>query len=61
MKKLLFYFNDMIQDWDEHLKKLTDFGEMNLFGGKMYKGDPLKARKLTNIWGKNRRTNLESG
>jgi hemoglobin len=33
----------MIEDWDEHLEKLTDFWEMNLFGGKSYKGDPLKA------------------
>lgn len=42
-EEITFYFNDMIQDWDEHLEKLTDFWEMNLFGGKMYKGDPLKA------------------
>ena len=42
-EEIAFYFNDMIQDWDEHLEKLTDFWEMNLFGGKMYKGDPLKA------------------
>lgn len=38
-----FYFNDMIQDWEEHLEKLTDFWEMNLFGGKQYKGNPLTA------------------
>ncbi|WP_418264694.1 group III truncated hemoglobin [Flavobacterium faecale] len=38
-----FYFNELIQDWEEHLEKLTDFWEMNLFGGKIYKGDPLKA------------------
>ena len=42
-KEIGFYFNDIIHDWDEHLEKLTDFWEMNLFGGKMYKGDPLKA------------------
>lgn len=36
-----FYFNDMIKDWEEHLEKLTDFWEMNLFGGKQYKGNPL--------------------
>jgi len=42
-EEIAFYFNDMIQDWDEHLEKLTDFWEMNLFGGKIYKGDPLKA------------------
>jgi hemoglobin len=42
-EEIAFYFNDMIQDWDEHLEKLTDFWEMNLFGGKSYIGDPLKA------------------
>lgn len=38
-----FYFNEMIKNWDEHLEKLTDFWEMNLFGGKKYKGNPLEA------------------
>lgn len=38
-----FYFNTMITDWDTHLEKLTDFWEMNLFGGKIYKGNPLEA------------------
>ncbi len=38
-----FYFNTMITDWDAHLEKLTDFWEMNLFGGKIYKGNPLEA------------------
>ncbi|MCG9791596.1 group III truncated hemoglobin [Flavobacterium algicola] len=38
-----FYFNEMITDWEEHLEKLTDFWEMNLFGGKKYKADPLQA------------------
>lgn len=37
------YFNEMITDWDSHLEKLTDFWEMNLFGGKIYKGNPLEA------------------
>lgn len=37
-----FYFNELIKDWDVHLDKLTDFWEMNLFGGKMYKGNPLE-------------------
>jgi hemoglobin len=36
------FFNDVIQDWDEHLEKLTDFWEMNLFGGKNYHGNPIK-------------------
>lgn len=38
-----FYFNEMIKNWEEHLEKLTDFWEMNLFGGKKYKGNPLEA------------------
>ncbi|AWG23536.1 globin [Flavobacterium faecale] len=42
-KEIGFYFNNTITDWEEHLNKLTDFWEMNLFGGKKYKGDPLKA------------------
>ncbi len=42
-KEINFYFNEMISDWDEHLEKLTNFWEMNLFGGKMYTGDPLQA------------------
>ena len=37
------FFNDVIQDWDEHLEKLTDFWEMNLFGGKNYHGNPIQA------------------
>lgn len=37
-----FYFNELIKDWDAHLEKLTDFWEMNLFGGKLYKGNPLE-------------------
>ena len=42
-KEIGFYFNELIKDWDSHLEKLTDFWEMNLFGGKMYKGNPLEA------------------
>ncbi|WP_409417503.1 group III truncated hemoglobin [Flavobacterium sp. PS2] len=38
-----FYFNDMIKDWDEHLEKLTDFWETNLFAVKKYKGNPIEA------------------
>lgn len=42
-KEIGFYFNEMIQDWNAHLEKLTDFWEMNLFGGKVYSGNPLEA------------------
>jgi len=34
-------FNSVITDWEEHLEKLTDFWESNLFFKKKYKGNPL--------------------
>lgn len=37
------FFNEVIKDWDEHLEKLTDFWEMNLFGGRNYFGNPIEA------------------
>lgn len=36
-------FNHVIKDWPEHLEKLTDFWEMNLFGTKGYSGNPIAA------------------
>lgn len=38
-------FNGMIKDWEEHLEKLTDFWEINLFGGKFYEGNPITAHQ----------------
>ena len=38
-----YFFNEMIKDWDEHLKKLTDFWETNLFFKSKYKGNPKRA------------------
>ena len=38
-------FNAVITDWEEHLEKLTDFWEMNLFGGKFYGGNPITAHQ----------------
>ncbi|WP_414000028.1 group III truncated hemoglobin [Flavobacterium sp. W1B] len=38
-----FFFNETITDWDEHLEKLTDFWETNLFAVKKYKGNPILA------------------
>ncbi|MEZ4779156.1 MAG: group III truncated hemoglobin [Flavobacteriaceae bacterium] len=35
-------FNPMIEDWDEHFEKLTDFWEGNLFFKKKYLGNPLE-------------------
>lgn len=37
------FFNQTIEDWEEHLHKLTDFWETNLFFIKAYKGNPLRA------------------
>lgn len=47
-------FNHIIQDWPEHLERLTDFWEMTLLLKKVYKGNPLKAhsevdRRMDNI------------
>lgn len=35
-------FNTAIKDWEEHLSRLTDFWETNLFFVKNYKGNPLQ-------------------
>jgi hemoglobin len=35
------FFNETIEDWPEHIEKLTDFWEMNLFFVQKYKGNPL--------------------
>ena len=36
-------FNGIIEDWPEHLDRLTDFWETNLLFTRKYKGNPLKA------------------
>ncbi|MBF0694010.1 MAG: group III truncated hemoglobin [Flavobacterium sp.] len=38
-------FNSMIDDWEEHLEKLTDFWTMTLFGGRSYGGNPITAHQ----------------
>ena len=38
-----YFFNESIEDWDEHLAKLTDFWESNLFFKGIYHGNPKKA------------------
>ncbi|MGB5170620.1 group III truncated hemoglobin [Eudoraea sp.] len=35
------YFNDNIDDWEEHYKILTDFWEHQLLGSKNYKRNPI--------------------
>lgn len=38
-----YFFNQRITNWDEHLEKLTDFWEDNLFFAGKYSGNPQKA------------------
>ncbi|WP_420602660.1 group III truncated hemoglobin [Flagellimonas sp.] len=35
------FFNETIEDWPEHIEKLTNFWETNLFFVQKYKGNPL--------------------
>lgn len=39
------FFNQSISDWPEHLEKLTDFWETNLFFVSKYKGNPIVAHQ----------------
>lgn len=36
-------FNETIDDWDEHLDKLTDFWDSMLLGANNFKGRPMRA------------------
>ena len=38
-----FYFNETVVNWEEHVTKLTDFWETNLFPVKKYSGNPIEA------------------
>ena len=38
-------FNARIEDWEEHLEKLTDFWETNLLFVRNYKGNPVKVHQ----------------
>ncbi len=42
-KEIGHFFNETITDWDEHLEKLTDFWESNLFFKAKFRGNPAKA------------------
>jgi len=33
-------FNNQVKDWDHHISHITDFWVTNLFGIKLYKGNP---------------------
>jgi hemoglobin len=37
------------EDWDNHLEKLTDFWETNLFFAKKYKGNPMQVHKQLDV------------
>lgn len=45
-KEIGHFFNEVIHDWDEHLEKLTDFWDMNLFGTRNFTGNPIEAHNL---------------
>lgn len=38
-----YFFNNIIQDWEEHYEKLTDFWESNLFFTGSFRGNPAVA------------------
>lgn len=38
-----FFFNETITDWEEHLEKLSDFWESNLFQVSKFRGRPGRA------------------
>lgn len=40
-------FNQIINDWEPHLEKLTDFWEMTVFGTKGYEGNPIDVHQET--------------
>ena len=44
-----FFFNETITDWEEHLEKLTDFWDMNVFGTKNYHGNPIIAHNAVDM------------
>ncbi|MCM4158307.1 group III truncated hemoglobin [Antarcticibacterium flavum] len=45
-KEIGAFFNETIHDWPEHLEKLTDFWESNLFMVSKFKGNPMRAHKM---------------
>lgn len=44
-KEIGHFFNETIDNWPEHLEKLTDFWETNLFMVYKFRGNPMKAHK----------------
>jgi len=42
-------FNQVIKNWDEHLKRLTDFWQTNLLFVANYKGNPIKVHQQVDV------------
>ncbi len=40
-----YFFDEVIEDWTEHIEKLTDFWETNLFMASKFRGNPMRAHK----------------
>ncbi len=54
-------FFNTIEDWDEHLDRLTTFWESNLFLQTKYYGDPLKAHVKADAENNNQISELHFG
>jgi len=55
------FFNSAIENWDEHLDRLTTFWESNLFLRGKYRGDPLVAHTKVDKENNNTITQLHFG
>lgn len=55
------FFNDVIEDWEEHLERLTTFWESSLFLKTKYLGNPLEAHVKVDKANNNSITELHFG
>lgn len=39
--EILSTFFEIVKDWDEHIEKLTDFWESNIFNARSFRGNPM--------------------
>ncbi|MBQ4821138.1 group III truncated hemoglobin [Aquimarina sp. MMG016] len=60
-KQLAPIFNKMITNWDEHINRLTDFWETNLFFVAKFKGNPIKKHQEADVAVNNSITNEHFG
>jgi len=56
-----YFFNNTIKNWDEHINKLTDFWESNLFFKNEYLGNPKKAHIDVDVSHQNKIENRHFG